>query len=225
MGYVRISVVIMACAAWLAGCASYQSLHYNWAYTPLHDAQGADFIPPTGDPEYRELDTFEAMADAERDMYRKGYVMIGYSNMISPQLSSFGTSGAQALGKKYGASAVLTRIDGRHYLATLWARPKRFLFGAYFTDQLPDDARVALKEILHTEQAVIVQTVVEGTPAFAARIRPGDLLLSLNGEAIRDVHTLNGLLQQHAGSEVILVVWSMEDDPPRPVTVALAKKQ
>ena len=214
-------VLMLATALWLAGCTTMNSLHYNWAYTPLHDAHSEAFESPAGEIEYRELDSIEAMAEAEREMYRRGYVMIGYSNMLSPQLEMVAPNGARGLGKKYGASTVLNTFGDRHYLATLWARPKHFVFGAYFTDALPDEARTALKGILDTEQAVIVQTVVEGSPAFDARIRPGDLLLSLNGEPIRDSATMDSLLQRHAGGEVTLVVWSMEDGPPHQVAVAL----
>jgi len=221
MNILRAMVVAALAAAWLAGCASYKSLHYNWAYTPLHDARSAAFQQPSGGLEYRRLDSFEAMAEAERDMYRKGYVMIGYSNMMSPQLEMFGATGAQELGKKYGASAVLNTFGDRHYLATLWARPKQFVFGAYFTDDLPDEARAALKEILGLEHGVIVQTVVEGSPAFEARMRPGDLVISLNGEPVRDVATMDSLLKKYAGTEVTVVVWSMEEGAPRPVAVAL----
>lgn len=222
MNALRAMVLAAVAAAGLGGCAV-TSMHYNWAYTPLHDVESEAFQPPAGEIEYRELDSIEAMAEAERDMYRKGYVMIGYSNMMSPQLEAVAASGARALGKKYGASVVLNTFGDHHYLATLWARPKRFVFGAYFTDRLPDEAHAALKEILHTEQAVVVQTVVEGSPAFNARIRPGDLLLSLDGEPLRDDAATDALLQRHAGSEVTLVVWSMEDGPPRPVTVVLAQ--
>ena len=118
---------------------------------------------------------------------------------------------------------VLNTFGDRHYLATLWARPKHFMFGAYFSDDLPDEARAVLKEFLNTEQAVIVQTVVENSPALDARLRPGDLLISLNGEPVRDVVTMNELLQRNAGNEVTVVVWSMEDGPPRPVTVSLGE--
>ena len=91
--------VITISVFWLAGCTTMNSLHYNWAYTPLHDAKSAAFEPPAGELEYRELDSVEAMAEAERDMYRKGYVMIGYSNMMSPQLEMVAPNGARGLGK------------------------------------------------------------------------------------------------------------------------------
>jgi len=107
MSALRAAVLTVVTAPWLAGCASVNSLHYNWAYTPLHDAKSTAFQQPTGKIEYRELDSIEAMAEAERDMYRKGYVMIGYSNMMSPQLELVAARGARGLGEKYGASVVL----------------------------------------------------------------------------------------------------------------------
>jgi len=218
------AVVMTVIAAVQAGCASYQSLHYNWAYTQLHDATSGDFRPRKGDPEYRRLDSYAAMAEAERDMYRNGYVMIGYSNMISPQLQSFGDSGAQALGDRYGASVVLNYFSPPYYLATLWAQPGQFLFGAYFTSELPEEARKALDLALKTEHAVIIQAVVPDSPAFAAGIRPGDLVFRLNGEAVTDSAAMSSLLQRNVGHDVELGVWSMEEGLPRFVTVALKQK-
>jgi membrane-associated protease RseP (regulator of RpoE activity) len=215
------SGLFVVAAIWLGGCTTMNSLHYNWAYTPLHDAGSGAFQKPAGDIEYRELDSVEAMAEAESEMYRQGYVMIGYSNMFSPQLEMVAPNGARGLGKKYGASVVLNTFADRHYLATLWARPKHFVFGAYFTDELPDDARAALKDILDTEQAVIVQTVVLQSPAFDAGLRPGDLLFSVNGEPVADRAAMSAVLQQNAGREITLGVWSMEEGAPRTVTVAL----
>jgi hypothetical protein len=220
MKALRAAVLTVVTAIWLAGCAM-TSVHYNWAYTPLHDVDSAAFQKPPHEVEYRQLDSFDAMAEAERDMYRKGYIMIGYSNMMSPQLEMVAASGARALGKKYGASVVLNTFCDHHYLATLWARPKHFVLGAYFTDELPEKARAALKLIQDTEHSLIVQTVVDDSPAFKAGLLPGDLLISLNGTTLQDVATMDKLLQQDAGSDVTIVIWSMEAGPPRPVTVAL----
>ncbi len=41
--------VITISVFWLAGCTTMNSLHYNWAYTPLHDAKSAAFEPPAGE--------------------------------------------------------------------------------------------------------------------------------------------------------------------------------
>lgn len=216
----RYPVVLLLLGALQSGCASYQSLHYNWAYTQLHDASSGEFQPRKGNPEYRSLDSYDAMAEAERDMYRNGYVMIGYSHMISPQLQSFGDSGAQALGDKYGASVILNYNSPPYYLATLWAQPKQFIFGAYFTDRLPEQARKALDLALKTQHAVIIQAVVRNSPAYDAGIRPGDLVFRLNGEAVTDSATMSDLLKRNSSHNLELGIWSMEQGPPRFITVA-----
>jgi hypothetical protein len=215
-----IALITLAAAA-LAGCASYQGLHYSMAYTPLHKVEGGAFQAPPSEVEYRVLDGIDAMAAAEADMQRQGYVMIGYSHMLSPQIPSFADPGAQELGRKHGASVVLSTYRDRHYLATLWARPKVFIFGAFFTDELPADAKASLDRVMGGRPAVIVQTVVDGSPAFDALIRPGDLLISLNDRPIGSAAALDELLTAHAGTVVTLVLWSMEDGPPRKARVKL----
>lgn len=218
MKVIRYIVFVLVSIWWLTGCTS---LHYNWAYTPLHDAKSAVFQQSQAKVEYREFKDIPAMVEAEREMYRKGYIMIGYSNMMSPQLEMVAPSGARQLASSKGASVVLNTFSRSHYLATLWAKPKQYVFGAFYTDDLPNTARAALKDILKFEQGVIVQTVVEDSPAFDAKVRPGDLLISLNGEHIQNTAALDKLLRTHAGTEVTFVVWSMQEGAPRPVAVAL----
>jgi len=202
-----------------AGCAN--PLHYGWAYVPLHDPHDAMFQAPTGDVEYRQLKDVEAMAEAEREMYRKGYVMVGYSNMLSPQLEAIAPGAARNWAQDVGASAVLQTFGNRHYLATFWARPRRYVFGAYYDEDLPPAARAALAKALHFKQGVIVESVVEGSPAFKADVQPGDLLIALDGAWIRSADALDTMLRSDAGSGVTIIVWSMHEGAPRPVHVAL----
>ena len=216
----RAIFVATVASVWMAGCASYESLHYNWAYTSLHEVEDGPFQKSPREVEYRVLGGIEAMAAAEADMQRHGYVMIGYSHMLSPQIRSFADPGARALGRKHGASVVLSTYRGSHYLATLWARPKDFILGAFYTDDLPSEARGALDEVLG-RPAVLVQTVVDGSPAFDARVRPGDLLISLDDQPIANAKALDELLRARAGTVVTFVLWSMEDGPPRKVPVKL----
>jgi len=206
-------------AFWVTGCAN--PLHYGWAYVPLHDPKSEMFQEPQGDIEYRELKDMGTMIEAEREMYRRGYVMIGYSNMMSPQLEMIAPGAARSWGDKVGASAVLHTFGRGHYLATFWAKPKQFVFGAYYADDLPEDARAALKEALALHQGVIVETVVEGSPAFDAGVRPGDLLISLNNERIANAAALDRMLRAREGTRVTFVVWSMREGAPRPLQVAL----
>lgn len=203
----------------VAGCAN--PAHYGWAYVPLHDPHAAMFAAPPGEIEYREVKDAKEMLQVEREYFREGYVMVGYSNMYSPQLSLIAPGAARNWGERVGASAVLHQYGHGHYLATYWARPKQFVFGAYYSDDLPAEARAALKGALHLTDGVIVRAVVDGSPAFDAGVRPGDLLIALDGRRIAGTSALDGMLRAHAGSKVTLAVWSMEQGVPRPVTVAL----
>lgn len=219
MRLVRNTVLPVLLSLFLGGCAN--PLHYGWSYVPLHDARSEMFLPPEGEVEYTELKDLKEMPGAELEMYRKGYVMVGYSNMLSPQPDMIAPGAARQWGQEVGASAVLHTFGKSHYLATYWARPRRFVFGAYYTNNVPPDARAALKEALKSDRCVIVENVVDGSPAFAAGVRPGDLLVELNGERIQGAAVLDKMLRANEGKGVTLLVWSMVEGPPRPLKVAL----
>ena len=214
-----LTVCLLAVLAVLAGCAN--PLHYGWAYEPLHDPNGALFAPRSGDVEYREVADLKAMVEAERDFYRKGYIMVGYSNMYSPQPSFLAPANARAWAENIGAEAVLHTFDDGHYLATFWSKPKTYVFGAYYSEDLPPDARAALQDALAFDRGVIVESVVQGSPASGAGVRPGDLLIAVNNERIQGVRALDRLLRKHGGRPVTLLVWSMREGAPHPVEVAL----
>ena len=54
MNALRAMVQAAVAAAGLAGCAV-TSMHYNWAYTPLHDVESEAFQPPAGGIEWKGL--------------------------------------------------------------------------------------------------------------------------------------------------------------------------
>ena len=203
----------------LAGCAN--PLHYGWAYVPMLDPHADMFQPPEGKIEYHQLKDLNAMAAAEREMYARGYVMVGYSNMLSPQPRMIAPGAARAWGTDVGASAVLQTFNGHHFLATFWARPKSFVLGAYYSATLPQGARDALTKAFHFRGGVVVQSVVQDSPAFKAGLLPGDLLISLDGKLIKTVAGLDAMLRADAGTRATFVDWSMRKGKPRLVEVAL----
>lgn len=219
MNVIRHAAFITVSLLLASGCAN--PLHYGWAYVPLHDPNSAVFQLPQGEIEYRELKDVNEMVAAERDMYRKGYIMVGYSNMMSPQLEMIAPGAARNWAEKVGASAVLHRFGNSRYLATFWAKPKSYVFGAYFSEDMPAEARTALKETLNSAGGVVVVSVVEESPAFQDGIRPGDLLIYMNDTRIESAAALDKLLQAEAGHEVEFLIWSMEEGAPRRVSVAL----
>jgi membrane-associated protease RseP (regulator of RpoE activity) len=218
------TTVYLAIPAWLilvlSGCAN--PMHYSWAYVPLHDAKSSVFQPAAKNIDYREVaDNADAIIEAESSMHRDGYVMVGYVNMMSPQPKMIGRGGAKKWGEKVGASRVLHAYGKGHYLATYWAKPKHFILGAFYKDDLPEDARVALKEGMDITGGVLVHSIVSDSPAFSAGIQPGDLLISLNGATIQNSAALDNMLKASQRTSVTFVIWSMLEGLPRPVEVAL----
>lgn len=207
-------IMVAVLAVWLSGCAS--PLHYSWAYTPLYDAKEPIFIPPSNDIGYKEVDDMEA---AERDMFRQGYVMIGYCYMDSPQLEMIAESASKKWGKKVGASYVVHKYGKSRYLATYWAKPVNYILGAYYQDD-----RHALYYRKRQTNAVIVLDLVDGSPAFEAGFAPGDIILSVDGVKVTEAAGLNGMLLDKAGQEVVITLLPNEIDLPVDFPVKLNAK-
>lgn len=62
-------------------------------------------------------------------------------------------------------------------------------------------------------KSVRVDTVVGGSPAQTAGIKPGDLILSISDIAIEDSSTFSKAIKEKAGQEVTLKVQSQNDNP------------
>lgn len=212
-------VIALVAIAGMTGCAN--PMHSAWAYKPLQDAKSDAFVPATKKLDYREFPSIDALAEAETQMYREGYVMIGYVNMYSPQFEVIGRGGAKKWGDHVGASRALHTFGRGHFLASYWAKPKNLPLGAFYTDELPEDAHHTVSGLYGRDGAVLVEIVSEGSPAFYAGIRPGDLLLEVNGEFIGSAEQLGETLKSLRGQKARLTVWSMYDGPPRRVTLAL----
>lgn len=215
----RNAVLVELLVLGMTGCAN--PLHYGWAYVPLRNPHADMFRVPKGNIEYRQLKGPEEMAAAEGQMYQKGYVMVGYSNFFSPQVDFMAPANARRWGEDIGASAVLQTINGNHFLATFWAKPKTFVLGAYYSGNLSEGAHAALEKAFHFSGGVVVQSVVQGSPAFKAGLLPGDLLISMNGELIKSAETLDKMLRADAGSRATFVDWAMTKGKPQLVKVAL----
>ncbi|MEM9570496.1 MAG: PDZ domain-containing protein [Pseudomonadota bacterium] len=203
----------------LSGCAN--PMHSAWAYKPLYDVESGAFEPSPKKVDYREFDSINGLAAAEVDLHREGYVMIGYVNMLSPQLTFVGRGGAKKWGSSIGASHALHTFGGGHYLATYWAKPKHLPLGAFYSDDVPDDARVAVERVFDHTSAVIVDVVALESPAYEAGMQPGDLILEVNEQTLESSEQLSSLLRELSGQQVTLTVWSMLEGEPRAVDVLL----
>lgn len=78
---------------------------------------------------------------------------------------------------------------------------QRFNFGTFVRD-LDDSER----QELQTNQGVVVQVVVDDTPAFRADILPGDIVKAVDGTTVSNQAGFYGLLEQRKGQAVKLSV-------------------
>lgn len=106
---------------------------------------------------------------------------------------------------KHWATALVEKaVDHYDLMVTFWKKvdPRKITLGVV-TEPAPRD----LWSVLKTRQARVVSAVTGGTPAYAAEIWKGDVLLAMNGEPIRGEQGLSDLLSRHRGQEVALTVW------------------
>lgn len=203
----------------VSGCAN--PMHYAWAYKPLYDANSGAFAPSPQTVDYREFDTINGLAEAELTLHREGYVMIGYVNMLSPQLTFIGRGGARQWGNSVGASHALHTFGGGHYLATYWAKPKHLPLGAFYSDDVPQGALDAVATLFNHSSAVIIDVVVVDSPAFESGMQPGDLIIEVNGEPVVSSEALSATLQELSGQTAIFTIWSMLEGGPRSAGIRL----
>jgi hypothetical protein len=69
-----------------------------------------------------------------------------------------------------------------------------------------------LPEFTFPGPGVKVADVIAGSPAETAGLQPGDLIVSIDGEAIADVRAYSGLLAKHAPGDVIRIRVSRGDE-------------
>lgn len=203
----------------VAGCAN--PMHSAWAYKPLQNAKSGAFETSPKKVDYREFDSIDGLAAAEVDLHREGYVMIGYVNMLSPQLTFVGRGGAKKWGSSVGASHALHTFGGGHYLATYWAKPKHLPLGAFYSDDVPDDARLAVERVFEQRAGVIVDVVALESPAYYAGMQPGDLIIEVNDQSVTSSEDLSAILRARSGEESTFTIWSMLEGTPRRISITL----
>jgi membrane-associated protease RseP (regulator of RpoE activity) len=121
--------------------------------------------------------------------------------------------------KDIGAARVLQAEPQRNgnvfaYTVTYWAKGKSFPLGAYYND-IPDETALYFPDSLRTavgadgRRPVLVEAVVAGTPAEAAGLRQGELLVAVDGSSLAGTADLDERIAQLAGREATLTVWGL----------------
>ena len=197
---------------WLTtGCA----MPYAASYEPILDPADERLVKA----ESIEHRWVENMQQASANMYRQGYAMVGYSYLIGGHLPAVAPAASRNWGRDLDAAYVLQVRNGSLYLATYWRRVTGFELGAYYVD-----APAAAHRSIGLDTGVIVQDVVQGTPAAEALLMPGDLLLALDDEMIPSARWLDDAIAGRAGEDVTLTVWPMQGIEPINMTVTLARR-
>ena len=197
----RLAVLSTCCL--LAACATYP----KQSYVELNSAQHPVFEPYSGKPAFARVEDMSAKAD---DLYGEGYMMLGYSQFVSPLAPALAENSSTLWGQEVGAAYVALETPrpakgmNHGYLITYWAkrRPDQSSLGAYIQD-LPKDL---LDQIGEEFNVVIVRQVVKGTPAASAGLQANDVLLALDD--VRVVGTRDFLirLRDYYGKPVVLSV-------------------
>ncbi len=204
----HLALALIALSTALFGCPT----PYAMSYRAVVDPDSPTLAREEG-IEHRWVDDMNA---ASAEMYRAGYVMVGYSDMIGTHISPIAPPAAKNWGRTLEASKVLQYQHGQRYLATYWRPAKGFVLGAYYDDP-PEKTRSAIG----TDAGVMVQEVVQQSPAAAAFLSPGDLLLRLDDDVIAGAHWLDAELGRRAGKRVVFTVWPIRGDGLKQVAVEL----
>lgn len=197
------------------GCASVLTTWHDKAYTSVVDPSS-----PLVRPAEEAADVEEAadLARAADELYAQGYVMIGYTKFSHTLVPGFQRTYAKMYGDRIGAARVLQAQPVKNggawsYTVTYWAEGASFPLGAY-TNDIPDETATFFPDSLRAaigegHRPVLVEEVVRGTPAEAAGLRKGELIVAVDGVPLAGTAALDALVPERANQEVTLTVWGL----------------
>lgn len=201
---ILLSALVIAVAS---GCTTMQTTYFRGSFQPLVDVNAPELYPYSGETRFRMVPD---MASAVDDMYDDGYVMIGYSQFVSPLLQGlapgYATKYAERLKSDYAVMQTPTRGASNlsAYLVTYWSRvrPEAFGVGVYARN-LPEDL---LRRLGQDYNVVYVAGVVPGTPADAAGLKKDDVILAVDGRRITSADMFVDQVRRSYGEEMLVSV-------------------
>jgi hypothetical protein len=208
----------------LPACTTMQTTYFRASYVELAKADAPGLVPHgTAEPGFSLVQDMKAK---EREMYGEGYAMLGYSQFVSPLLTSLAESYSTKWGVEVGAAHVVLETprageSNLHYfLVTYWAARKREPagLGAYLVDLPPE----LLERIGKSLNVVMVQQVVKGGLAAEAGLRANDVLLALDDERVMSVQQFTGAVGARAGEEIVLNVSRADQEIELPLRLKAA---
>jgi hypothetical protein len=191
----------------LSACTTVQTTYFRVGYQELLKADHPALQRYEGTPAFTMV---EDMTEKSLQIYSEGYVMLGYSQFVSPLLTGLAESYSTKWGAELHAAQVVLETpqpgpSNLHYfLVTYWAhlKPEQFSFGGYFSD-LPDEL---LQRIGKDLNMVVVEQVIPDTPAADAGLRPKDVILAVDGERVLTAKAFAQHVHENRGKEVRMSV-------------------
>lgn len=205
----------------LPACNTMQTTYFRGSYQALGKADNPVLLPFSGQPGFSQV---EDMSVKSREMLQAGYMMLGYSQFVSPLLTSLAESYSTKWGAEVGAAHVVleTPLPGEsnlhYYLVTYWGRydPAAFTVGVIWQD-LPEEL---LQRIGDDRNLVVVLQVIPGTPAADAGLRANDLIAAIDGDYVENTKTLTQRVTDRRGKEVRLGLFRTGESLEIPVRLA-----
>jgi membrane-associated protease RseP (regulator of RpoE activity) len=218
----RLFALVLAMLV-LPACTTMQTTYFRNSYQELVKADDPGLLTHAGKPGFSQA---EDMAVKARAMHGEGYTMQGYSQFVSPLLTSLAESYSTKWGTEVGAAHVVLETrpgesNLHYYLVTYWRRynPEVFALGVNWQD-LPEEL---LQRIGEDKNLVIVQQVIPGTPAAASGLRADDVIVTLDGEYVQNTKVLGQRIADSRGKEVVFAVSRKGEELEIPVRLATPK--
>ena len=204
-----------------SACTSVQTMYFASSYRAVAAANDPLLLPYSGAPPFEQTGDLVEKSPA---MWNEGYALLGYSQVVSPLLTSLAPNYSTKWGTELGAARVVMETPRpgesnlHYYLVTYWGKldPSALSLGATFRDLPEEVLKLAGPEV----NLVMLNSVTPGTPAARAGLRRGDVVAGMDGERIPDARALTERVAARRGTQVVLNVQRRGEEIDVPVALA-----
>jgi membrane-associated protease RseP (regulator of RpoE activity) len=215
------SALVVLAVLLSSACTSTQTMYFASSYQAIANANDPLLLPHGGAPAFEQAADLVEKSPA---MWNEGYALLGYSQVVSPLLTSLAPDYSTKWGAEVGAARVVMETPRpgesnlHYYLVTYWGKmdPSAFGLGATFRDLPEEVLKLAGPEV----NLVMIMSVTPGTPAARAGLRRGDVVAGMNGESIPDARALTERVAARRGTQVLLNVQRRGEEIDVPVALA-----
>ena len=215
------SALVILAVVLSSACTSMQTMYFASSYQAIANANDPFLLPHSGEPAFEQV---AELRDRMPELWDEGYALLGYSQVVSPLLTSLAPGYSTQWGRELGAARVVMETPRagesnlHYYLVSYWGRvdPGAFALGASFRD-LPEEI---LKLVGREFNLVMLTNVFPGTPAAQAGLRRGDVVRGVDGGGTPDARALTERVAARRGARVELNITRGEQELDLPVALA-----